>query len=639
MEANRAHPLDRGARPAGAGGSAPLASAPLALGAILIAGIGLFAVHARAYAAWLVDDAGISLAYATNLARGLGLVSQPGAAPVEGYSDPLWVFLLAVLVRAGTLTLPGTLKLVSLAFVAAAYALLLALIQRLAVRPVLVGAAVLVFSSANPAFVIWCMSGLENALYTFTIVLLAYVSLKWSEHAREGAKGGGEPARIAPAVWSGAIAFLVAITRPDGILFALVPPALVVATRRSTLRTPRTHAAYAIAFGAPMGLFLLARLVVFHQFVPNTYVAKGGLRLADALAFVGFMPAGVHKLEGLLEGAFTGLVTNGVLVAVLVAARIVAKRGSRANLHGSTPSLATRAGGFTPPLLTLVAFAFAALADFMLLPSDRMGEHRFGTPFYPLYYAATFALIDAAIEVSAVRAARKALALGAIAGSLFLASLPDFAGRAFLFARAPNIGLFYVRRAFAERIDRYAETLHIEGGSVLLPDVGAMLLWSQQRVIDGAGLCDAVIARTLTRDPSAARQYVFGEVRPTFIHTHNVWARALALEADTRFERDYVAIHRYDAGEDPEAEGHAAGLFVRRDALDPAGGEAALSALRREHHFRLAFLPPPADTFVLRWLDRTALVDLDYRARLAAILREPESTARSLPPVEPDATR
>jgi hypothetical protein len=44
---------------------------------------------------WIIDDAGISFVYARNLASGHGLVSQPGLPPVEGFSNPLWVFMMA----------------------------------------------------------------------------------------------------------------------------------------------------------------------------------------------------------------------------------------------------------------------------------------------------------------------------------------------------------------------------------------------------------------------------------------------------------------------------------------------------------------------------------------------------------------
>ena len=51
--------------------------------------------HASLYGRWEVDDAGITFAYARSVATGAGPVLQPGAPPVEGFSDPAWMVLLA----------------------------------------------------------------------------------------------------------------------------------------------------------------------------------------------------------------------------------------------------------------------------------------------------------------------------------------------------------------------------------------------------------------------------------------------------------------------------------------------------------------------------------------------------------------
>ena len=45
----------------------------------------------------LFDDAMVSMTYARNLARGHGLVWYPGAARVEGYTNPLWVLFMAAI--------------------------------------------------------------------------------------------------------------------------------------------------------------------------------------------------------------------------------------------------------------------------------------------------------------------------------------------------------------------------------------------------------------------------------------------------------------------------------------------------------------------------------------------------------------
>ena len=50
--------------------------------------ISVFVLHATVFGTWIADDAGISFAYARNLAAGHGLVSQPGVTPVEGCMVP-----------------------------------------------------------------------------------------------------------------------------------------------------------------------------------------------------------------------------------------------------------------------------------------------------------------------------------------------------------------------------------------------------------------------------------------------------------------------------------------------------------------------------------------------------------------------
>ncbi len=540
---------------------------------VVAIGVALFAVHASAYRDWLVDDAGISIAYAKNFAAGNGLIAQPGAAPVEGYSDPLWVFVLAALDRLGLLVLPGAPKIAAILLVAATYALLVAIAQRITPRGAITSAVALVFCSANPSFVIWCASGLENALYAFAIVLLLGLTLRALESPR-----------IDRALFAcGVTASLVAMTRPDGVLFALLPPAIALASGR---REQRAFVAYAIGFGAPFAAFLLSRALIFHHLVPNTYVAKGGLRASDALAFLLLTSGGLGKLTSLLESTFGGVASTVVFAVSLFTVGVVARRRR-----------------LSSPLGAALAFTFVALADFMLMPKDKMIERRFATPFFPLYYVTVFALADVALDLS--RARRPRVAVVALAASLFVACVPEFASRIVSFAHGPSIGLPFVRRAFADRFERYAIALHIDHGSVLLPDVGAMLLSSRLRVFDLAGLCDETIARTLfhDHDRAAARDYVFAVVRPTFIHTDGVWSKAAAFEEDPRLLADYAPVFTYSRDEDPLAEGHIGGIFVRRDAIESLGGEAALLPFRSESHRLEGFLPTESPSFFLRALD------------------------------------
>jgi hypothetical protein len=461
------------------------------------------------------------------------------------------------------------------------FAALLSIVDRVAVHPRLVGAFSVVACASNPSIVIWCTSGLENALYAFGVLTLAAATVRALD----------SPSSARTWTAAGILASLVALTRPEGLLFGLVPPALARATRRWEMRTLRLYAA---TFGGIFAVFLAARYEIFGHLLPNTALAKGrATELPDVLLLTS---RGLQKLDRVLEGAFGDLAGNVVFVAAIVGARFVARKGRP-----------------TPALFTLLAYTGTALAAYMLMPSDWMVENRFATAFFPLYYASVFALLDRSVDLALPvgRSRRRPIAVGALAGAMMCVSLPDHAGRALLFASNSNISLDFVRRAFAERLDRFAALLAVPSPSALLPDVGAMLIWSHLRVYDLAGLCDEPLARMRTRDRAGAREYVLGAIRPTFIHTYGKWS--LDLERDPRFERDYVAIHEYDRDEDPEAEGHATGLFVRREAAASPEGAAALEAIRSEPYRRNTFRSDPRPSFFLRWLETTPLVPREYR--------------------------
>src|SRR5262245_60765306 len=66
----------------------------------LLAGLFILILHLRLY--WfLTDDAFISFRYARNFSDGYGLVFNPGFERVEGYSNFLWVLILAAGNRLG----------------------------------------------------------------------------------------------------------------------------------------------------------------------------------------------------------------------------------------------------------------------------------------------------------------------------------------------------------------------------------------------------------------------------------------------------------------------------------------------------------------------------------------------------------
>ncbi len=95
-------------------------SSPLARHLPVLVPLAVFGAHATVFGGWLIDDAGISFAYARNLVHGHGLVSQPGVPPVEGYSNFLWVLMVALLYAARLFALPWAAKALAGVLVAAA---------------------------------------------------------------------------------------------------------------------------------------------------------------------------------------------------------------------------------------------------------------------------------------------------------------------------------------------------------------------------------------------------------------------------------------------------------------------------------------------------------------------------------------
>jgi hypothetical protein len=506
----------------------------------------LLVLHALLFGAWIVDDAGISFSYARSLAAGYGLVSQPGLPPVEGFSNFLWTVGLAPAFLVRLFHPVFTPKLISLALLAGSFLLLDRSLMSLTGKPAVSRVSLLLLAVCTP-FVAWTVSGLENPLYVFLLCLLLWLIV------RERESGG-------IAMVAGAVAAGLAMTRPDGAIFAALYPLLTLARSRSgaVSRLVRYGAALAL-----LGSFLLFRWTYFGQLFPNTYFAKGGPSPEAYLDLLTLQPPMMGKVFDLFESvAERG---NVLLLAALVAgtAFLIGARRFRWG-HG-----------------VLLAFAYLGAAPYLLLPHDWMPEFRFATPFFPFLYAYGAALAASLLDMlPAERRRLPALAGGLAAVGL---SLALFAPRTVLFAAAPTVPFEEVVWKFGLRYNRFADLLGLRQASILLPDVGGTLWTSRLRVYDLAGLIDPVIARTLDKDPEAFYDYVFEHAKPTFLHTHHYWTLKAGFDYDPRFARDYVPLFEFvEPAVVQRARGDRlrSGDFVRRDAIE--GKDAALAEIRAE---------------------------------------------------------
>jgi arabinofuranosyltransferase len=235
---------------------------------IALGGCAALLAHASAYR-FVCDDAFISFRYARNLAEGFGLVFNPGDAPVEGYTNFLWVLLLAAGASAGIAaeTLAPLLSLAAsaaLAWIVARFACG----ETLATNPEGRWVAALVpplLLAATRSVAVWSASGLETRLFELLVVsgLLRLRCEVRSERAAQPVSA----LLFAAACW----------TRPDGALIAGACFAAGFALAPRGARNAVLAAALLCATGVVAQLGF--RFAYYGEWLPNTFYAKVGGRL------------------------------------------------------------------------------------------------------------------------------------------------------------------------------------------------------------------------------------------------------------------------------------------------------------------------------------------------------------------------
>jgi arabinofuranosyltransferase len=206
---------------------------------------------------FLTDDAFIAFRYSSNLVLGRGLVwNPPPFLPVEGYTSFSWTAGLALLWKLTGIAPPQASNWVSLGCGLVTLWLVARLVLEMRLPPAherLRGALLvttLLATLTNRTFLAWLSSGLETALVNLLITWWLRAGLT------------RQPLAFTTA------AALLALTRPDGLLFVAASP-VVLALERS--RPFPFRALWPLAL---VPLHLAFRLHTYGEWVPNTYFAK-----------------------------------------------------------------------------------------------------------------------------------------------------------------------------------------------------------------------------------------------------------------------------------------------------------------------------------------------------------------------------
>lgn len=510
--------------------------------------VSIFLLHAAMFGSWIVDDAGISFAYASNLARGYGLVAQPGLVPVEAYSNPLWVLILVPFFAFGMFDPIWVPKILAIATVCAGFLLYYRTAHEQLPNGRLVAVAGLSLAALQSSVVIWCISGLENGLYVALLLLLLRVM------------SSGQ------SVTAGVAAAAVAMTRPEGILFSAAYPTLLLAGRNG--RTARGGIIECIRYTCgllpPLMAFLAFRMYYFGDILPNAYYAKGGPTFRTLLDLVLLDSALIWK-AGDLSAATMGARSGAWFVVLIVLAIFMFQRSIAEN----------------PLVLSVVILLSLSFLAFVLLPFDWMVEYRFATPFLLFFYLFVSHMAWFAAERLGPH---KIVVFGSMVILAGMLTLPVTIPRSIAFVANPIIPMTEVMET-ARRFERLAQIADVTNPSLLIADVGGALLSSSLRVYDLGMLSDRTIARTLgegskSRNQSAFYDYVFEKTKPTFIAIRAYHSWIARLDGDDRFRRDYVAIFEYQDEWIRRRYGVSmqSGDFVRRETVS-VGTDNVLSRL------------------------------------------------------------
>lgn len=475
--------------------------------------------HMSLLGEWIVDDAAISYAYARSLATGHGLIAQAGAEPVEGFTNLLWVLILAVPMAVGIFDPVIIPKLFAALMLVAAFVWTARMVRADEQRPWWLVTAALVTTALTPGFAIWCASGMENALYVTTVVLYGASCLRVAEDPRRS-------------LLAGLSIFVVFCARPDGVLYFWVAPFLVGLERAPWKRV----GTYVAAFGLPWVLLTIGRAVYFGDLLPNTFYAKDAMGVKVLVLLFDALPLPAATLVF----ASTGMV-GAILVAWLAhrAGGILASKVSAERVRHNVP----------------VLLAVTAWLVYRVLREDWMGEYRFLTPYFLLAPAALLGLVHDVAEWR--RRGRAATVVTAVA--LVISAGLSLKERTPAFAERPTLSMQAVQastRQFAARL----ETLEREV-LVATPDIGGALWENGFQVLDLAGLIDPRLGRPdLRHDQPAVCRYLVNECRPDAVWLHSAWYARTVLN-DSLFHAHYVA--DYSEGPPP-----AANFYVRRDLVE-----------------------------------------------------------------------
>ncbi len=210
--------------------------------------LSMFLIHAW-HRQFLSDDGFIIFRYAKNLATGLGLVWNAGEY-VEGYTSPLWTWLIALGIHLG-LAPEIFSKILGFFF----GLLLLFLVFKQNLNKPLNAFLICLLLAFNKSFCAWATSGLETMLFSLLVFIGSYFFLKKNK-------------------LTGTIFAIATLTRPEGAIFAFVTGAFLLIEIIRKKSPAKSLISFVLQFFIICVFFEAWRIWYYGEILPNTFYAK-----------------------------------------------------------------------------------------------------------------------------------------------------------------------------------------------------------------------------------------------------------------------------------------------------------------------------------------------------------------------------
>ena len=549
-------------------------------------------LHQLWFYEWFIEDAAITFSFAKHWVQGERLVPFPAAERVEGYSNPSWMVLIAAWYAIGVDPFVSS-KIMAATFGAACLPVAW-LLAREAMpdddSPAPLAAPLLLAFSSHHA--IWSASALENSLYNLLILTGSYLILQEQKSARYP--------------WSAGAFLLLALTRPDGLMYAAIGGFFAMVFTLRAGRGWRPTILWLLTFWLPYLAFIAIRLWYFAWPLPSTFYAKTATR-NTWLSMYKWYARGWNQVKLYCQGTWTGyflpvfvfgmLGTRGIRGKVAVAitglgAALLLAPGPDVlrnrwfwpqivpmdNEAIYLPYLRLRLGLLVIFLLLLpilvvgrrgwrarlVVYTMALASLFFQVFTD--GDWMQGLRWFSMLAPTQAILLCFGIDevsryVSRTVGQPQWRSAGWLVSSLILCLwIPPNVSYSVAYENRPDDwpGMIHQRVMHKEKIAR--KVFLEEQVRTLDMDMGAHMYWSEMEMIDMAGLINTPVAMHTFWDRPFIEEYIFGEKKPHFGHVHLRWAEISKFKTYPYWDKNYIEYKGYIQG----AWWHG-GMWARRD--------------------------------------------------------------------------